>query len=106
MASGTQVKIFGKSYTVKGADPDGMQELANFVDSKMQELASATKATPADLPVLTALNIAQDLFELKQELETLKEESEIVQGGWEERISQLVERLNLGMKRLQETGPK
>lgn len=106
MASKTQVKIFGKSYTVKGSDPDELQELADFVDSKMQELASATKAAPADLPVLAALNIAQDYFEMKQELEALKEEGDAEKGDMEDRISQLVESLDLGMKQLQETGPK
>ena len=106
MASGTQVNIFGKTYTVKGADSGGLQELATFVDSKMQELASATKASPADLPVLTALNIAQDFFDLKQELETLKEQSETEKNGWEERLSRLAERLDTEMKRFQKNSSK
>ena len=45
-----------------------LQELATFVDAKMKELAKA-KASPStmDLAVLAALNIAQELFELKNE---------------------------------------
>ncbi len=106
MAAGTPVKIFGKSYTVKGSDPEGLQELADYVDSKMQELASATKASPADLPVLAALNIAQELFEARQELGALAEEREMEKGELEERVSRLVDHLDSGMKRLQETTPK
>jgi len=63
-----KIKIYGKVYTVK-TDPDvDLEEVADYVDSKMKELSEAGKGriTTADLAVLTALNLAQELMAYKK----------------------------------------
>ncbi len=63
-----KIKVYGKTYTVK-TDPDvDLEEVADYVDSKMQELSEAGKGriSTADLAVLTALNLAQELMAHKK----------------------------------------
>lgn len=63
----TPITIFGKTYHVKAEASAELDELARFVDSKIRELApSQSKTATIDLAVLTALNIAQDLFDVKE----------------------------------------
>ncbi len=64
----TPITIYGKTYHVKAAASEELDELARFVDSKMRELASSqSKTATIDLAILTALNIADDLFAAKEE---------------------------------------
>lgn len=72
MSPSTQIKVYGKTYQIKtGSTAVDAQELAEYVDSKMQELTKgAGKTSTLDLAVLTALNIAQELFEARQESAT------------------------------------
>ncbi|GJL77636.1 MAG: hypothetical protein NPINA01_06250 [Nitrospinaceae bacterium] len=67
MSESLKINIYGREYNVKSdsfsVDP---HEVANVVDSKMQELSRvATKTSTTDLAILTALNIAQELLEIK-----------------------------------------
>ncbi len=69
----SQITVYGKTYKIKtdlsGVNP---QDLADYVDEKMHELSSGkTKPSTIDLAILTALNIAGELFEVK---ETIKQE--------------------------------
>ena len=75
MSSTVQIKVYGKTYTVKRAPKQiDLHELAKYVDSKMQELSYASaKTPPMDLAVLTALNIAQELMALKSEVQADQE---------------------------------
>lgn len=69
MASKNQIKILGKSYTVKDASTDiPLPRIADYVDAKMKELSGSRKMAPLDLAVLTALNITQELMESKNEM--------------------------------------
>ncbi len=68
MTDKNQITIYGKTYNIKtdlsGVNP---QDLADYVDEKMHELSSGnTKPSTIDLAILTALNIAGELFEVKQ----------------------------------------
>lgn len=82
MATTEQIKVYGKTYTVKRVSKHvNLHELAKYVDSKMQELSySSVKTSTIDLAVLTALNIAQELMELRNEVrlngELLEEKTE------------------------------
>jgi len=59
------VEIYGQRYTIRGdADDAYVRRLAHFVDDHMRHLAEGMKtATPSKLAVLTAINIAHQLFE-------------------------------------------
>jgi cell division protein ZapA len=59
------VEIYGQRYAIRGdADDAYVRRLAHFVDDHMRHLAEGMKtATPSKLAVLTAINIAHQLFE-------------------------------------------
>jgi cell division protein ZapA len=67
--SQVQVEIFGQSYSVKaGADPRYVEQLAAYVDAKMQEVSRASGAVDSvRIAVLAALNIADEAFQLRQQ---------------------------------------
>jgi cell division protein ZapA len=70
------VEIMGHQYTMVGEEPEEyLHSIAVHVDKKMKELNKKSSImNNAMLAVLTALNIADDYFKLKRELEiALKE---------------------------------
>jgi len=62
------VEIYGQQYAIRGeADEGDIRHLANFVDGQMRKLAEGMNTTtPSKLAVLTALNLAHQLFELER----------------------------------------
>ena len=89
MASSKKIQIYGKTYSLKSSSSEvDAEEVAAYVDSRMKELANARSKTPTlDLAILAALNIAQELMELKNQAGA-KEEAE------GETLRQLVEALD------------
>ena len=85
MSSSKKIQIYGKTYNLKSSSSEmDAEEVAGYVDSRMRELATArSKTSTLDLAILAALNIAQELLELKKQTEA-KDELE------EEKIQQLV----------------
>lgn len=65
MTKTIDVEIYGQRYTIRGdADDAYIRRLAHFVDDQMKRLAEGMKtATPSKLAVLTAINLAHQLFE-------------------------------------------
>lgn len=63
-----QVEIFGAVYRVRGEkDSEHLQELAELVDTKMREIASqVTTVDTARIAILTALNLADELFQCRR----------------------------------------
>lgn len=64
----TRVEILGKNYTIRGdAKEEYIKTLANFVDEKMREVqATAPVLTIDRVAILTAVNIADELFRMKR----------------------------------------
>lgn len=64
-----KIQIYGKTYSLKSSsDQVSTEEVAAYVDAKMRELAEVrSKTSSADLAVLAALNIAQELMELQKQ---------------------------------------
>lgn len=60
-----EVEIYGQRYAIRGdADDVYIRRLAHFVEDHMKRLAGGMNtATPAKLAVLTAINLAHQLFE-------------------------------------------
>lgn len=74
----TTVYILGKEYTMTSYDSQAyVKRVAGFVDRKMTELSLATKLPYAQLAVLTALNVADDMLKAHDENNRLKKELEI-----------------------------
>ena len=69
----TEVYILGQKYTIKGDAPEEyIRELASFVDKKLKEVYNASpNITPVKASILAALDIADELFRLKNEQEEL-----------------------------------
>ncbi len=66
----TQVEIFGEVYSVRGSDESGhLQELAGLVDRRMREVAGRVKGDTARIAILTALNLADELFQTRSRQE-------------------------------------
>ena len=89
MANSKKIQIYGKTYSLKSSSSEvDAEEVAAYVDSRMKELANArSKTSTLDLAILAALNIAQELMELKNQAGA-KEEAE------GEKLRQLVEALD------------
>lgn len=65
MTKTIDVEIYGQRYSIRGeADDAYIRRLATYVDQHMRQLAEGMKtATPSKLAVLTAINLAHQLFE-------------------------------------------
>jgi cell division protein ZapA len=96
MTSSKKIQIYGKTYNLKSSSSEvDAAEVATYVDSRMKELANARGKTPTlDLAILTALNIAQELMELKNQVGT-KDEAE------GEKLQQLLEVLDEELQRIE-----
>jgi cell division protein ZapA (FtsZ GTPase activity inhibitor) len=107
MASGTTVQIYGKKYTFKAPESSvSLEQLADYVDSRMRELSASARAVPGDIAVLAALNIAQDLFELKQQVAALEAEQGETRQQVEERTAALAEKLETELQQMRENPGK
>jgi cell division protein ZapA len=73
-----EIKVFGQTYTVKtDAEEDYIQEIAKYVNEKMEEVLKKTKSVSTlNVAILTALNIADDLLKEKGKRIALLQEIE------------------------------
>ena len=85
MATSKKIQIYGKTYNLKTSSSElDMEDVADYVDSRMKELADArSKTSTLDLAILTALNIAQELMEMKAQVQAKE-------GSDEKKLKQLV----------------
>ncbi len=74
MSKRVQVEIYDQTYHIGGElDEAYVTELARFVDTKMREVAEATKTVDSlRVAVLAALAIADELHSLHKEQEELE----------------------------------
>ena len=82
-----RVSIFGHEYTVKApADPEYIKEVAGYVSKRMKEVKNglASDQSTSRIAILTAMNIADELF-------SKKTSSTINTVDIEDRIQSLVE---------------
>lgn len=73
-----EIKVFGQTYTVKtDAEEDYIQEVAKYVNEKMEEVLKKTKSVSTlNVAILTALNVADDLLREKEKRTALLREVE------------------------------
>lgn len=71
----TRVNIFGREYTIRGAgSPAYIAEIAHYVDMKMRQMTdNATMASTAKVAIFAALNIADELYQKRDQYEELDE---------------------------------
>ncbi len=68
-----EVYILGQRYTIKGDAPEEhIRNLASYVDNKLKEVyCSSPNITPVKASILAALDIADELFRLKNKHEEM-----------------------------------
>jgi cell division protein ZapA len=89
------VEIFGQTYAVKaGTDPLYVEKLAAFVDEQMKDVSRATGAVDSvRIAVLAALNLADECFRLRKELDDSQGRAASVDHSHEERVRRLARTL-------------
>jgi cell division protein ZapA len=70
-----EVHILGQKYVIKGdAPPEYIQQIADFVDEKLNEVyTTAPGITPLKAAILAALNIADELHRVKQQYNSISQ---------------------------------
>ena len=70
-----KVNIFGTDYPIRGeSNVEYIQEIADFVNEKMNEIDSTLSIKSSlKVAILAALNIADELFQEREEKSKLKE---------------------------------
>lgn len=72
MTEDVEVEIYGQTFRVStgSAAPEYIQRLASYVDERMRSIAVTAKTMSFNrMAILTALNIADDLFKLQDHYE-------------------------------------
>jgi cell division protein ZapA len=68
-----KIEIFDQTYNVQAEDEEGLRELAAFVDEKMRAVAESTRQVDSTrVAVLTALNVADELFALRKRVKKIE----------------------------------
>ena len=83
-----RVNIYGREYSIRGdGDPGYIAEIAHFVDMKMRQMTdNITMASTAKVAILTALNIADELFQKGQQARELEENHSTILARLADRI--------------------
>ena len=73
-----KVRIYGQEYTISGErDEQTITEIAAYVDDKMREIGRFfSSPVPGSLAALSAVNIADELFDAREEVKKLQAEKE------------------------------
>ncbi|MGA2507837.1 MAG: cell division protein ZapA [Chitinispirillaceae bacterium] len=90
------VVIFGSEYSIKGdVDIETTRKVARYVNSKMAEIHENTASRDnVKIAVLSALNIAGELFELKDKKETGAQQI----GAINDRVSRITKKIDAALK--------
>lgn len=64
----TKVKILNQLYNIRSEDdPDYIRQLAEYVDQKLRQVSQSTPSVDTlKVAILTALNIADELFQARE----------------------------------------
>ena len=98
--SSIKVQIFGMDYSLKSdKDPEYIRKVAEFVDEKIQRLSTNTNVkSQTKIAVLVALNIADELFQLKKQYENSQKVSENIELKSKELCDSVDDHLNQFLK--------
>ena len=68
-----QISIFGQEYSVRApADPDYIKKIGEYLDGKMREIQAGFSTTQSStrIAILAAMNITDELFSARQNLDS------------------------------------
>jgi cell division protein ZapA len=67
-----RVEIYDQTYHLRGSDPEYIHKLAEYVDTKMRQVASQTATVDSlRLAVLAALNISDELHMIRNKYDSV-----------------------------------
>jgi cell division protein ZapA len=95
-----QVEILGQTYSVRaGGDPGYVQKLAAFVDEQMKQTSRESGAVDSlRIAVLTALNLADETFRLRREIEEGRSRTSGQGAGSDDRLARLTRTLDAALR--------
>jgi cell division protein ZapA len=101
----TTVEILGREYRIRSAaDPAYIMEVARYVDAKLREVSQGTVPPSAErAAVLAALNIADELFQLRR---ASTEEFSSIERRTQSLIRMLDENLSPSAREAVSSGPR
>jgi cell division protein ZapA len=72
VSTSIRVEIYDQTYHLRGSDPEYIHKLAEYVDTKMRQVASQTATVDSlRLAVLAALNIADELHMIRNKYDNV-----------------------------------
>ncbi len=88
------VELMGKTFTIRGdADPEYMAQVAGYVNSKIIEMKRLTSSDLTKMLLLTALNLADELFQAKRGIQVSPADAQQI----EKRTQALLQMLETGL---------
>lgn len=88
------VDLMGRTFTIKGdADPEYMADVASYVNAKIVEMRKLTANDQTKLLLLTALNLADELFQARRGIQVSAHDAAQI----ERRTQALLEMLESGL---------
>ena len=83
-----KVEILGNEYTLRGdLDPELMEELSVLLNQRIKEVQnSMPSASKIHLVILTALNIAYDFIQMREELKRVEQMVESKGQQWIDKL--------------------
>ena len=84
------VNIFGEDYPITGVtDPSHISKVADYVDSKMRDVAQSSKVIGRDrIAILAAMSIASELLEIRCRIDDFQEDVETKADGLLKRLDE------------------
>lgn len=78
MESRVKVNIYGNEYSILGeAEPEYILKLAEYINNRMKEIGKTiTNGNITQIAILTALNIADEYFQLQEKKGDITDEME------------------------------
>ena len=92
--SKVNVELMGRTFTIKGdADPAYMSQVAGYVNAKILEMQKLTAGDQTKLLLLTALNLADELFQARRGVQVSPADAQQI----EKRTQALLKMLESGL---------
>lgn len=84
----TRVNIYGREYSIRGeGDPAYIAEIAHFLDMRMRQMTeNVAMASTAKVSILASLNITDELFSKKRQLEEMEDSHQVLLSSLADRI--------------------
>ncbi len=90
MKKTTEISIMGQKFSIRSeSNDDYVQEVAGFVDGRINEVMSSTKSVASlNVAILAAMNIADEYFKFRRDRESKSNQAE-------KKIKDLIELVDL-----------